>query len=211
MSTSIFRSTSYNNQSNYLNWLNKVEYKKGQVWKDQGLFDLIKLSKAGHVYNHDMFLVSLHFWEGSTNTFQLQRGMITLTLLDAASITALRPTGEVFNPFIQNDDNIGFNSKRVSITNFIADHFNETTNEVLDKEHIVFLFLWVSHFFFLSYFQVEKTFVTLANQLHSGRKIYLSQLILASLYEALNLASNAMKKFSLTKNPKGTLLLFGLF
>lgn len=89
MSTLVFRSAMYTNQSDYLNWLNKVESKKWQIWKDQGLFDLIQLSKVGYAYSQNMLCDALHFWEGLTNTFQLSCGMITPTLFDVAVITSL--------------------------------------------------------------------------------------------------------------------------
>lgn len=124
--------------------------------------------------------------------------------------TSLRPIGKMFYPFVDTSDIIGFNSKRVSFTNFIVDHFDEATNEVSDEEHMAFLSLRLSHFIFCSSFlKVAKSFVTLANQLRGGRNVYLSQLILDTLYESLSLASHAMKSFSPTKNPKDTLLLAG--
>lgn len=42
--------------------------------------------------------------------------MLTLKFFDVAAITDLRPTGEVFNPLVDMDDIIGFNSKRASFT-----------------------------------------------------------------------------------------------
>lgn len=159
-----------------------------------------------------MLLPSLHFWEGSTNTFQLCRGMVMPILFYITAITGLRLTGEVFDPFFNSGDIIGFNSKRASFTNFIADHFDEATTEVSDEEHVAFLSLWLPHLIFcLSSLQVEKYYVTLTNQLHARRNVYLSQLILTSLYQASSLASSGMKTFKLTNNPKGTLLWAGPF
>lgn len=131
---------------------------------------------------------------------------------NSTTITGLRSTGEVFDPFVKTDGIIGFNSKQVSFTNFIIDHFDEATTEVSYEEDMVFLSLWLSHFiFYLSSLQVTKSYVTLANQFHVGRTVCLRKLILASLYEASSLASSVMKTLSLTKNPKGTLLLMGPF
>lgn len=107
---------------------------------------------VGPSYSQNMLLAALHFWEDSTNTLQLRCGMTTPTFLDVIAITGLWPTGKVFNPSIQNEDNIGFNSKRVSFTNFIIDYFDETTNEVYDEEHIAFLSLWLLHFVFFAQF-----------------------------------------------------------
>lgn len=79
MSTCVFQLALYTNQLNYLHQLNKVESKKGKIWKDQGLFNLIQLSRVGHVCRQNMLLVALHFWESSTNTFQMRYDMITPT------------------------------------------------------------------------------------------------------------------------------------
>lgn len=111
---------------------------------------------VGPSYNQNMLLAASHFWEDSTNTLQLRCGMITPTFLDVTAITGLWTTDKVFNPSIQNEDNIGFNSKRVSFTNFIIDHFDEMTNEVYDEEHISFLSLWLLHFVFLLNFFVSR-------------------------------------------------------
>lgn len=111
-----------------------------------------------------MSLDELYFWEVLTNTFQPYCGMVTPTLFDVAVITGLRATNEVFNPTIQKQNNIGFNSKCASFTNLIFDHFDKTIKEFFDEEHIVFLYLWLSHFVFCcSYLQVAKSFITLAN------------------------------------------------
>lgn len=118
-----------------------------------------------------MLLAALHFWEGSTSTFKLCCGMLTPTLFDIASITSLRPTGEMFDLFYNTNNIIGFNSKRDSFTNFIIDHFDGATLEVSCEENVSFLSLWISHFiFYSSSLQVEKSFVTLSNQLHARRK-----------------------------------------
>lgn len=47
---------------------------------------------------------------------------------------------------------------------------------------------------------VEKWYLTLTNQLHEGRDILLSQLILGSLYESLGLATEALKNLEPNDN-----------
>jgi len=88
----------YENNDEYLCWLNKVEGKKGQFWKDIGIFDLIQLSRQGPRYHKEMLIVALHFWNTSTNSLRLKCGMLTPTLLDVAAITGLKPTGQTFDP-----------------------------------------------------------------------------------------------------------------
>lgn len=73
----MFRSSPTINNEAYINWSNKVEKKKEQIWESQGIYHLIQLSRTGPKYNTNMLISSLYFWEGSTNTFQLCCGMIT--------------------------------------------------------------------------------------------------------------------------------------
>lgn len=53
--------------------------------------------------------------------------------------------------------------------------------------------------------KVSKRYLTLDNQLHEGRNIYLSQLILGSLYEYLGLSTKTLKNLK----PKDNMLLVG--
>ena len=79
--------------------------------------------------------------------------------------------------------------------NFGVQHIG-TTNEVNDQEHIAFLALWLSRCVFCcKSLQVARRFLTLANQLHVGRNIFLSELILVGLYECLGEASSSLKEF----------------
>jgi len=71
--------------------LDKVEKKKGQFWKDLGIFDLIKLSWQGPKYHNDTLIAALHFWNPSTSSLHLKCGMFTPTLLDVADLTGLKP------------------------------------------------------------------------------------------------------------------------
>jgi len=38
----------------YIEWLNKVEHRKGQFWKDICIFDLVQLSRQGPKYYNEM-------------------------------------------------------------------------------------------------------------------------------------------------------------
>jgi len=53
-----------------------MERKKGQLWKDIGIFDLIQLSRQGPKYHNEMIIAALLFWNPSTNN----------TLLDVVSL-----------------------------------------------------------------------------------------------------------------------------
>jgi len=87
---------------------------------------------------------------------------------------------------------------RLAYGNFIRDQRVTTSVEVSDKEHIAFLTYWLSMYIFFSRsIQVPKGFKTLAIQLHKGRDICLSELILGFLYENLNQAVTSIKEYQL--------------
>lgn len=130
-----------------------------------------------------MLVVLLYFLYASNNTFHLQCGMVTLTLFDFVAITGLRQTGEDFEPNYIDEDTIKFGEG------------------VSDEERIYFLVLWLSKCVFCSRsLQVAKKFLAMANQLHVGQKIGLSQMIIASLYESLDESVDFLKAYKVGTN-----------
>jgi len=110
--------------------------------------------------------------------------MLTPTLLDVAGLTGLKPIGYTFDP-TDHDSKISFDFTRLVYGNFIIDHRVTTSAEVSDKEHIAFLTYWLSMYIFCSR----------SIQLHEGRDICLSKLILGSLYGNLNQAVTSIKEY----------------
>jgi hypothetical protein len=142
-----------------------------------------------------MIIVTLHFWNPSTSSLHLKCGMLTPTLLYVAGLTGLKPIGQTSNPD-NHDSKFSFDFVRLAYGNFIIDQHVTTRAEVSDKEHIAFLPYWLSMYIFCSRsIQVPKGFKTLAIQLHEGRDIFLSKLILGSLYDNLNQAVTSIKEF----------------
>lgn len=170
---------------------------------------LNQLSRVGSPYCQNMFVTTLYFCESTMNNFHLPSGMITpTTVLDIAAIVGLHPNGKYFNPNERDEDTINFDNNYAIFAKYILDHHDITTEEVLDKEHINFLAMWLPRFiFYFKSLKVAKRFLTLANMLHDGRSICLSQLILGSFYELLGLASESMKKLK----PREIFLLVGSY
>ncbi|XP_039686475.1 uncharacterized protein [Medicago truncatula] len=160
-----------------------------------GVFDLIQLSRQGPKYHNEMIIAALHFWNPSTNSLHLKCGMLTPTLLDVAGLVGLKPVGQIFDPDTHSSE-ISFDFSRPADGNFIIDHHDTSSTTVSDQEHIAFLTYWLSMYIFCSRsIQIPKKFTTLAIQLHEGRDICLSKLILGSLYESLNHAVSSIKDF----------------
>ncbi|XP_050876858.1 uncharacterized protein LOC127080587 [Lathyrus oleraceus] len=158
------------------------------------------MSKLGFSYCQSLLLSNLYFWDNTYNTFHLPCGMMTPTLFEVAAIAGLPPTGETFDPYQDCENLIDFNVKNASFSTHI-NLYHADEEEVSDIEHIAFLGLWLSKFFFCcKSLQVAKRFLTLANQLHAGRRVGLSELLLASLYENLGSTSAKLKEYEAGTN-----------
>jgi len=79
----------------YISWLDKLEKKKGQFWKDIGIFDLIQLSRLGPKYHNELIIAALHFWNPSTNSLHLKCGMFTPTGLMPQALLASNPLAKL--------------------------------------------------------------------------------------------------------------------
>ncbi|XP_050874941.1 uncharacterized protein LOC127078535 [Lathyrus oleraceus] len=173
-----------------------------------GIFDLLQLSKVGPSYCQSMLVSSLYFWDSTHHTFHLPCGMMTPTLFDISAITGLKHMGETYDPYFLSKDNIGFDTSRAAFTMHIAYYHDKDIEEVSDTEHIAFLALWLSRCVFCSKsLQVAKKFLTLSNQLHAGRNLCLSEMILANLYESLGERVTTLKN----TRTKGNLIFSGPF
>lgn len=198
----------FKDPTDYSNWLNKIEKQKSQGWKDIGIYDLIMLSKLDLDYSNPMLVSSLYFWDSTHYTFYLPYGMVTLTLFDMAAITGLKPTGHTYDPDVDSIGTISFSTTRATYSTYITHYHDKDIEIVSDVEHIAFLALWLSHSVFCSKsLQVAKKYLALANQLHVGHDICLSEMILASLYESLSDRVAQLKNLG----DKGNLLLSGPF
>lgn len=135
----VFRSMPTPGNKEYLAWLDRVQNKRQAQWKTVGIFDAIQISGHSHRSNPCMLLSSLYFWEGSTNTFHLPRGMLTPTLFDMETITSLSPLGETFDPTHSTKNKFSF--KHPSLKLYIVDHHVKDSDEVSDEKRIAILTL----------------------------------------------------------------------
>lgn len=181
----VFRATpSFKDPTNYLNWLNKIEKAKSQTWKDMGIYGLIMLSKVELDYSSPLLVSSLYLWDNTHYTFHLPCGMVTPTLFDIVVITGLKPIGNTYDPDVESDESTALSTSRDAYSTHIAHYHDKDTDTVSNVKHIAFLALWLSHCVFCSKsLQVAKKHLTLANQLHSGHDVCLSEMIMVSLYE----------------------------
>uniref|UniRef100_A0A151UEW2 Aminotransferase-like plant mobile domain-containing protein n=1 Tax=Cajanus cajan TaxID=3821 RepID=A0A151UEW2_CAJCA len=182
----------------HIQWLERVEASKQSDWKEVGIFDFVQLSKYDlNVFNPQMLLSAIFFWNKETHAFKFPCGFVCPTLLDIAAITVLKPLGDCYLPdtleeeIPMKDTSIVWDKKTYSA--FVSAHHGEEGNPITNFEHIAFLLYWLSTCVFCTpSLQVPKHYYTLAQALHLKKKIFLSKLLLASIYTCLDEASKSL-------------------
>ncbi|XP_029125444.1 uncharacterized protein LOC109814161 isoform X4 [Cajanus cajan] len=201
----------------HLSWLARVEASMSSEWKETGIFEFIQLAKFDlHLFDPQMLLSAIFFWNRETRAFEFPCGFICPTLLDVAAITGLKPIGDRFYPdafeeeISIKDTSISWDKK--TYLAFINAHMGQPDTPVSPSEHIAFLMYWLSACVFCTpSLQVPKYYYNLAQALHLQRKICLSKLLLASLYTCLDEASESLARESGPRNLSGPLWLLQLW
>lgn len=161
------------------------------MWEEQGIYDLIQLSRVGPRYNPTMLFAVTCSWETYTNTFQLPCRMVTPILFDLVVIAGLRPSAEDYEPYAETN----FNFSSHTYNTIIGEH--QGSGGVVDAhEHIAFLTYWMCRYVFCpGGIQISKMYASLATLLHGGGvNVSLRKLILASLYEPLGNVSEYLRR-----------------
>lgn len=95
-----------------------------------------------------------------------------------------------------------------SYSTHIKYYHDKKTEKVSNREHVAFLALWLCRYIFCSRsIKIVKKFIIIANQLHAGRQLCLSEMILIHLYESLGEGVSYLKN----PKPKGNLIFVGPF
>nr|KYP31536.1 hypothetical protein KK1_048078 [Cajanus cajan] len=118
-------------------------------WVKTGIFEFIQLAKFDlHLFDPQMLLSEIFFWNRETRAFEFPCGFVCPTLLDIAVITGLTPLGDRFHPDVFEDE---ISIKDLSITwdkktylAFINAHVEQPRTPVSTSEHITFLMYWLS-------------------------------------------------------------------
>nr|KYP31535.1 hypothetical protein KK1_048077 [Cajanus cajan] len=204
-------------KNRHLEWLLHVENAMSSSWVKTGIFEFIQLAKFDlHLFDPQMLLSEIFFWNRETRAFEFPCGFVCPTLLDIAVITGLTPLGDRFHPDVFEDE---ISIKDLSITwdkktylAFINAHVEQPRTPVSTSEHITFLMYWLSACVFCTpSLQVPKYYFSLAQALHLEKKVCLSKLLIASLYACLDEASKIPFRETGPQNLSGPLWLLQLW
>ncbi|CAI9099686.1 OLC1v1036545C1 [Oldenlandia corymbosa var. corymbosa] len=130
--------------NDFVSWENEMEKQHAETWKKVRIYNLMKFCKMGLYDNKVLLGVTSRFWRGSSNTFCLPWGMITLMLLDVAVITGLPMIAEVTEDVDLEGRMaaaIGENQQR-GHGGYIQDNCNKDPTDLV--QHIRFLALWLN-------------------------------------------------------------------
>nr|KYP48746.1 hypothetical protein KK1_029548 [Cajanus cajan] len=182
----------------HLQWLTRIESAMSSSWIETGIFEFVQLAKFElHLFNPQMLLFAIFFWNRETRAFEFPCGFVCPTLLDIAAITGLAPIGDRFHPDAFEEE---ISIKETSISwdkktylAFINAHVGKPGTPVSTYEHIAFLMYWLFVCVFCTpSLQVPKYYYALAQALHLKKRICLSKILLASLYTCLDEASESL-------------------
>nr|KYP44311.1 hypothetical protein KK1_034224 [Cajanus cajan] len=190
----------------HLQWLLQVENAMKSSWSETGILYFIQLAKFDlHLFNPQMLLSAIFFWNRDTRAFEFPCGFICPTLLDIAAITGLPLVGDRFYPGAFEEE-ISINELSITWDKktylaFINAHVGQPGTIVSPSEHIAFLMYWLSACVFCTpSLQVPKYYYALAQALHLKKKICLGKLLLASLYTCLGEALESLSRESGPRN-----------
>lgn len=74
--------------------MNELEPIWKKKWMDNGIYELIMLSKVTAIAKPELLTTTLLFYNNRTNTFDFRMGPMSLTVLDMAQVFELRPLGK---------------------------------------------------------------------------------------------------------------------
>ncbi|KAM1211257.1 hypothetical protein ACFX2G_003020 [Malus domestica] len=83
------------NDEAWVKWINELEPIFKRKWMNNGIYELIMLSKTTVVVKPELLTIALIFWNSGTNIFDFRMGPMSPTILDMAQVFGLRPSGRI--------------------------------------------------------------------------------------------------------------------
>ncbi|XP_055811595.1 uncharacterized protein LOC129881414 [Solanum dulcamara] len=173
----------------WIDWVDRVEKAKWEVWKSADIYDAIQLSKHDLPMDKNLLYAALCYWSISTNSFHFRFGMMGPTVLDIVALTGLRPHGEDISVPLgmaksaRDFPEYGKIKECLTYCKFLDVSMGAMA--VTEEEHISFLVMWLCRYLFCnsSITMIEQC-TKLALVLSKGRKLALAPFVLSNLYHA---------------------------
>lgn len=171
----------------WIDWVDRVEKEKREVWKSAGIYDAIQLSKHDIQMDKNLLYAALCYWSISTNSFHFRFGMMGPTVLDIVALTGLRPHGDDVSVPLRTtklaSDFPRYQKMKECSTYCKFLDMSMGAVPVTEEEHISFLVMWLCKYFFCnSSIIMFDQYTKLALALAKGRKLALAPLVMSNLY-----------------------------
>ncbi|KAM1040439.1 hypothetical protein ACFX2C_029719 [Malus domestica] len=199
------------NDPTWTQWIDELEPTFKKKWMNNGIYELIMLSKPTIIPKPELLATSLLFWNSGTNTFDFHMGPMSPTILDMAQVFGLRPSGKIvgvtqyWDPssssiaesfgssasFLQLEYNSAtFKSYGTSFKGFIPfvkENFGSNSSHAnKDQEHMYFLLYWLNkHVFPNKSKGVKFEWIPLVEALHNFDDVATCPFLLSHLYHLL--------------------------
>ncbi|KAM1714215.1 hypothetical protein ACFX12_024851 [Malus domestica] len=197
------------NDPAWAQWIDDLEPTFKRKWMNNGIYELIMLSKTSIIPKPELLVSALIFWNSGTNTFDFRMGPMSPTILDMAQVFGLRPSGrivDVTQDWVQsysirsssssaaflslNYNSATFKSYGTSFKGFIPfvkENFGVGSPRVdKDQEHMYFLLYWLNkHIFPNKSKGVRVEWIPLVEALHNFDDIATGPFLLSHLYHLL--------------------------
>ncbi|XP_049407861.1 uncharacterized protein LOC125871313 [Solanum stenotomum] len=173
----------------WIDWVDRVEKAKWEVWKSADIYDAIQLSKHDIPLDKNLLYAALCYWSISTNSFHFRFGMMGPTVLDIVALTGLRPHGEDVSVPLgmakSARDLPEYKKIKECLTYCKFLDMSMGAMAVTEEEHISFLVMWLCRYLFCnsSITMIEQC-TKLALALSKGRKLALAPFVLSNMYHA---------------------------
>ncbi|KAL6276347.1 hypothetical protein ACE6H2_019948 [Prunus campanulata] len=164
------------------------------VWRRNGIFHAILLSKKEIELNPPLLGAALCYWDSTSNTFAFGPGPMTPTILDMAALFGFKPWGgnidalgdyELSNRQVK----VPMKASKAEILRLKTySGFMMTFQGMSDREqeHMMFLLFWLNRFVFPNVDgSVSPEYMHLAEALHNESGLATGPFMLASLYRCL--------------------------
>jgi hypothetical protein len=135
-----------NPSEGWVTWYNRVAKTYQPTWETIGIADALSLSLSPLEKNENLLKTIGYFWSNALNCFLFGHGPMTPTLLDVIMITGFDISSSCPSAFRL--PKVPFKLSLYTNWGAYLNQHIKTKGPVTEKEHTMFLNLWLEHFLF---------------------------------------------------------------
>ncbi|KAM1285135.1 hypothetical protein ACFX2J_027737 [Malus domestica] len=199
------------NDPAWTRWVDELEPIFKKKWMNNGIYELIMLSKITIIPKPELLTTALLFWNSGTNTFDFRMGPMSPTVLDMAKVFGLRPSGRIIDitqdwvpPSSSPAGSSGYSASFLRLEYnsatfksygtyfkgfipFVKENFGaDSSHGNKNQEHMYFLLYWLNkHVFPNKSKGVKVEWIPLVEALHNFEDVATGPFLLSHFYHLL--------------------------